>query len=302
MRRVPLWLPLMSVGVLLLAIPFATSCGPAFGPTTEPPVAAPATATVPTGKPSVPLDMGLSLPDPPALGQVATLTFWVKPLIDAPDTSVQITLPEGLELVQGSLRWQGTIPANETRELQVSVRPVRTGPWTILAGAQSHLPGGALFGRQTSLSVDIDGAQPVATEGPSSQETPSSQSGAESLDKPSAPVEMALSFSTLPLLGQEVTLTFSVRPLIDAPNTTAQITLPEGFELVGGRLNWNGDLAANEAQGLQVQVKAVRTGFWTITAESVTHIPGGAVFGRSVSLYVDLTETDATVSEDAKHR
>ena len=49
--------------------------------------------------------------------------------------------------------------------------------------------------------------------------------------KPIAPINVNLSIFGVPSLNQTVELSLIVTPLINAPNTTIQILLPNGFEL-----------------------------------------------------------------------
>ena len=116
--------------------------------------------------------------------------------------------------------------------------------------------------------------------------------------KVEAPMEVSLSFSPPPLLARVAALTLSVRPLVDAPDTTVQIVLPEGFELVRGSLTWQGDIPKDDTVGIEVTVRAVRAGEWAIVGEAVSEAAGGVVFGRAASLYVTLTATASTVSEE----
>jgi hypothetical protein len=73
-----------------------------------------------------------------------------------------------------------------------------------------------------------------------------------------------LSLSGTPSLNQVVEVTFTATPLADAPNTTVEIVLPEGFELVSGDISWKGDLEEGETVKLSAMVKAVEIGDWVI--------------------------------------
>jgi len=92
------------------------------------------------------------------------------------------------------------------------------------------------------------------------------------IGKPSAPINVELYVSGIPSLGQTVGLTLTTTPLTDAPNTTVQILLPDGFVLVSGDLFWNGDKAS-----------AISRGAWT--------------FGKPDSLYISVFETTARISD-----
>jgi hypothetical protein len=111
-----------------------------------------------------------------------------------------------------------------------------------------------------------------------------------------APIEVSASFLAEPAPGQPAVLEVKVRPLVTAPNTTVRITLSDGFELVDGPLTWQGDIAQDETVALQVTLRAVREGAWTVLAEAVSQGPDGATFGRSDTLYTMVTPTGATVS------
>lgn len=51
------------------------------------------------------------------------------------DSSIQILLPDGFELISGDLSWQGYIAKEQTVELKAIVRVIETGDWLIGAWA-----------------------------------------------------------------------------------------------------------------------------------------------------------------------
>jgi hypothetical protein len=55
-----------------------------------------------------------------------------------------------------------------------------------------------------------------------------------------------LILSKIPVLNEQVDLTFTFSSVLDAPATTAQILLPKGARLIEGGLTWSGNLRANE--------------------------------------------------------
>jgi hypothetical protein len=83
---------------------------------------------------------------------------------------------------------------------------------------------------------------------------------------PSAPIEVCLAISNAPALNQTAELTCTITSREDAPDTTAQIKLPEGFELISGNLTWKGDLEKNSQKSFKATVKSVKTGNWAIEA------------------------------------
>ncbi len=74
-----------------------------------------------------------SVSEEPVLNRVVELTFTLEAAHDAPNTSIEIFLPEGIELVEGSLVWRGDLRKNEKVEHRISVKVVREGEWRIRA-------------------------------------------------------------------------------------------------------------------------------------------------------------------------
>lgn len=118
---------------------------------------------------------------------------------------------------------------------------------------------------------------------------------------PSLPVQVELSFSDPPVLGKpvEFTATFnlvtSVREI--AHDVDAKIILSEGFELVDGDTEWQGDFILGQSHTMSVTIKAIKMGTWKIGA-SAGYSPGeGAYEGGAKALYVTVTEESATISD-----
>ena len=63
-----------------------------------------------------------------------------------------------------------------------------------------------------------------------------------------------------PILNQEVEILFSIKPVLEAPNTTISVYLPEGIELVHGDIHWEGDIQKDEVVQITFTVKPVQEG------------------------------------------
>lgn len=112
-------------------------------------------------------------------------------------------------------------------------------------------------------------------------------------EKPSSPITATLTLSDKPLLNKQVTLTLEFSSIIKADNVTAIITLPSGFELVSGNLNWNGALMENEMNNLAAVVKCTTPGYYLLNATVVNLIPteyGPAGFGSGARIYLEVSE------------
>ena len=113
---------------------------------------------------------------------------------------------------------------------------------------------------------------------------------------PSVPLfsqKINLSISNAPALNQ--TTEVMCEMLIESTNTTTEIELPEGFELVSGNLTWKDG-------GGSVIVKAVKTGNWTITAATKHYVvtENGTLchdWGGVDRVYVAVREDTAWISE-----
>jgi hypothetical protein len=117
--------------------------------------------------------------------------------------------------------------------------------------------------------------------------------------KPSEPINAQLSFSEPPILGKtvQVTATFNLEiDYQDAPNITARIILPEGFEKIDGDLEWQGDFIRGNTYTLSARIKAIKTGTWKIAAQASSGKSDG--MGGYRELWVKVSETGATISDN----
>lgn len=285
-----------------------------------------------SGAPSTPMKGELQLSGPPLLGQPVQLTFTISQAEDYPEDAMGVTaniiLPEGFELLEGNLEWQGNVVRGTPVTMQATIRAIMPGDWEINAVSQYTAGEGISYGGVDTLyaSVSAEGASysynpptlkgvpridmidpehprtyiipfdQVPTVRPEERPTPPPAS------KPSSQIDAKLSMSEPPILGKPVQLTFTFKLREgykwDAPNTTASITLPDGFELVSGELEWHGDITLGAAPvQMQVTVKAIRTGMWEIKAGAFFSLSKGDILGGSAVLYAIISQEGATVSD-----
>ncbi len=121
---------------------------------------------------------------------------------------------------------------------------------------------------------------------------------------PSGFMRMRLSVSEPPLLGKPVRFTVSLTigervPIEKYDDTSIEIILPEGFELVSGVLKGSVNVLKNSPAQFEVTVKSVKTGIWDIEAVALyTEI--GNVGNLGVArhqLYFDVSENSTVVSD-----
>jgi len=83
------------------------------------------------------MDLDLEMSKAPKLNEIAELTCIVGSLWDLPNTTVEITLPEGATLISGDLTWQGDLKADNPVSLSATIRFTETGNWAIKTVAKS---------------------------------------------------------------------------------------------------------------------------------------------------------------------
>jgi hypothetical protein len=118
----------------------------------------------------------------------------------------------------------------------------------------------------------------------------------------STPIIVHLSFSEPPILGKPVqlTATFSLSKNHEskiAKNVTAKFILSEGYELLEGNLEWNGDFVRGQSQTMVATIEATKTGNWIVAAEA-GYSPGPDAFETgSKTLYTAIAENTAVVND-----
>jgi len=73
---------------------------------------------------------------PEGLNSEANLTVTVTPKQDISNASMKISLPEGIQLVNGNLTWSGNLIANISVALNVRIRIIELGDWHIFANVE----------------------------------------------------------------------------------------------------------------------------------------------------------------------
>src|SRR5688572_14775621 len=123
-----------------------------------------------------------------------------------------------------------------------------------------------------------------------------SQTEVRNTSKPSSPIEIILVFEATPLLNEEISLSLTVKSLLDAPQLKSTVTLPPGFELISGELDVTESGIAGQNFTRTLVVKAVQLGDWQISAAATGMQSEGGIFGKTATLYVRVLETTSIVS------
>jgi hypothetical protein len=84
----------------------------------------------------------MSISPEPTVGREVMLHLEASSKIDAPYTTLTVTLSSGIELLNGDLTWQGQIAKDQTLTMDLPIRVITAGEHEILAAAFSaHFPG-----------------------------------------------------------------------------------------------------------------------------------------------------------------
>lgn len=105
-----------------------------------------------------------------------------------------------------------------------------------------------------------------------------------------SPVKVDLEISEAPALNQPFQMTCTVKSMIAAPNTSAEILLPDGAELLSGKLTWAGDLEKDRAITFTALAVFRKTGNHTIEARAKYPIDETNFWGdgKEIFLHVDI--------------
>ena len=193
----------------------------------------------------------------PVLNQEVEILFTVNPITDSVDSTIDIYLPEGIELVRGDLHWEGDLTKDTMFHMTIVVRPIQEGEWEIWSYVEGLLEGEAEKGRdyflffltsRNSGEVSRTRFYPLSPEDKSIF----------------IPVDIRLESVPSPNVGDEVVLTFLLLASEDAPNVQAVIVLPEEFILLDGTLEWSGNLEKEKEETFQIKIRTTERGRFEI--------------------------------------
>lgn len=111
-----------------------------------------------------------------------------------------------------------------------------------------------------------------------------------SSDQQAPSLSLESSLSGKPGIERTANLSLRVTSSQDAPNTAVSISLPEGIELVSGKLSQTIDLSANRPSFLIAEIRATRPGNFTIEAVATSN---GSVNGSHKNESVSAAATEA---------
>ena len=110
---------------------------------------------------------------------------------------------------------------------------------------------------------------------------------------PSTPLQVTLTMTEPPQLGELAPLTLTVQSAFDAPNTEVMFELPEGVSMVSGELSWSGDLAANEMLVLAATLRFSEPGEYTLRGQALQPVNEDMIWSGDDYIYLTITPDES---------
>ncbi len=107
---------------------------------------------------------------------------------------------------------------------------------------------------------------------------------------PAPPILVTLILSKAPKLNEPADVRLVIQSILDAPGTSAEITLPEGTQVNSGQTTWSGELKANQPVTLSANIQFTRPGNLTIQGRARSQQPNGDIWADLASIYLNVTE------------
>jgi hypothetical protein len=89
----------------------------------------------------------------------------------------------------------------------------------------------------------------------------------------SGPIYVSIGISKFPIINETASITLKIVSIYDAPNTTAEVILPQGCVLSGGEISKTLDLIASRPVFLNASIKFTQIGEYKLEANAV-HVTG----------------------------
>lgn len=125
------------IAVILVAV-IATGCVEEKNKTiaTPNPQKTPEAAIFPVEKsvkeaPKTPITISMSIPPTLSLNKVSDINITTSSVRDAPNTKIELILPEGVSLVSDTSTWEVDLTANKPVTFSAKIMLIKTGSWDI---------------------------------------------------------------------------------------------------------------------------------------------------------------------------
>lgn len=111
---------------------------------------------------------------------------------------------------------------------------------------------------------------------------------------PSSPVQVSLSLSNYPGVGQEATATLTVVAAWDMPDVVAKIELPGNSAVNAGQIEWSGSMRASEPLTLEAKVSFMQPGNYEIRGTALATESADASYSDVSYVYLTVGQDSGT--------
>jgi hypothetical protein len=193
----------------------------------------------------------------PILNQEVEILFSMKPVLEAPNTTITVYLPEGIELVHGDIHWEGNILKDEVVQITFTVKPIQEGQLVLWSYVES------VFSSKRTEHYTYYLVFLTSKDSGQVSRTSFYPPSVEQMGKLLA-VDLVIRVPQFPEVGEEVAVTFTLQASRDVPNVKAVIILPEELILIDGVLEWTGDLEKQKEETFQITIRTTESGRFEI--------------------------------------
>ena len=232
----------------------------------------------------------LNISGKPTVGNPVTVNVDVTSRqIASPNTTLTISLPPQIELVEGNLEWHGDLAADERIKQTITIKVMQPGEWEIDAHAFSDSGSGGYGDGDTVFILSSFDIAESSREHSPNKWYPSALQVDFPMPKVDERFESVLSFSGQPSLNQEITVVYMVTTTIPITNAQVKLGYPlKGFEVISAEFSDGADKTysnnpliwiGNLKRGQSVRI---------IVTFKITDIGQGQIYG-----YLTLFEPEA---------
>lgn len=105
---------------------------------------------------------------------------------------------------------------------------------------------------------------------------------------PTNPMKVELKIETPCILYGTAKITCVISSILDAPKTTARLSLPSGLKLKSGNLEWEGDVLKDNPVSFCVEVMAESVGLWEIQVEAYSTLDSLCSLGDEDNVFLQV--------------
>ncbi len=139
-----------------------------------------------------------------------------------------------------------------------------------------------------AASVASPTPQPSVTRQASITASPEAVGTSIHSSSPSTPLLINFTMAKAPKVSEPVSIKVTVRSVLDAPNTTANLDLPAAVSMISGTSSFKGDLKKNEPVTFEAVIRFMSEGDWTVRAVAKRVVSQDEIWGDAAYIYLNV--------------